>query len=103
MKLLKGKGLAVLVGAGMGAVLMMLATTLTYGFGVGLAGGVLVLLIIAISAVIGWMVGYHNRTFENNRSAYMKGYKAGMEKKTIIIEHPECRWTVRVPDSFKIF
>lgn len=57
MKFLKGKGAAFIVGAAAGASLDALAITMIFGMQTGIAGAVLVLLIVVVSGFLGWLIG----------------------------------------------
>ena len=58
MKNPKEKSTAILAGAAAGAILMALMFMIVFGLHTGIAGAVLVLLIVAVSAISGWLIGW---------------------------------------------
>ena len=96
MKNPKEKSTAILAGAAAGAILMALMVMFVFGLHTGIAGAVLVLLFVAVSAISGWLIGWNQRIQRRNYYSYMKGYREGLEKKTLIIKHPvyECKFTL---------
>ena len=96
MKNPKERSTAILVGVAAGAILMALMFMIVFGFHTGIAGVVLVLLIVAVSAISGWLIGWNQRIKRSNYYSYMKGYREGLKKKTLIIRHPvcECKFTL---------
>lgn len=99
MKNSKGNSAAILVSAAAGAVLMALVIILVFGLHTGIAGAVLVLLIVAVSVLSGWMIGLSQRIQKRNWYSYLKGYQEGMAKKTLVVKHPMYRFTLTVPDE----
>ena len=92
MKNPKERSTAILVGVAAGAILM------AFGLHTGIAGVVLVLLIVAVSAISGWLIGWNQRIQRSNYYSYMKGYREGLKKKTLIIRHPVCECKFTFPD-----
>lgn len=90
---------AILVGVATGAVLMGLIIALVFGLKTGAAGAVLVILIVAVSIFSGWLIGLNQHIQKRNWCSYLKGYREGMAKKTLIINHPMCRQTIVIPDK----
>ena len=99
MKKTSGNSTALLVGAAAGAILMGLMFVMVYGLQTGIAGAVLVILIVLVSALSGWLVGLNQHIQRRNYYSYLKGYREGMAKKTLIIKHPMCRCTFTIPDK----
>lgn len=58
MKNPKERSTAILVGVAAGAILMALMFMIVFGLHTGIAGVVLVLLIVAVSAISGWLIGF---------------------------------------------
>lgn len=98
MKNLKERSTAILVGVAAGAILMALMFMIVFGLHTGIAGVVLVLLIVAVSAISGWLIGWNQRIQRSNYYSYMKGYREGLKKKTLIIRHPVCECKFTFPD-----
>lgn len=61
MKNPKERSTAILVGVAAGAILMALMFMIVFGLHTGIAGVVLVLLIVAVSAISGWLIGWNQR------------------------------------------
>lgn len=99
MKNSKGNSTAILVGAGSGAVLMALAVTMVFGLETGIVGAVLVLLIMAVSVFSGWLIGLSQHIQKRNWYSYLKGYREGAAKKTLIIKYPTYQHTLTLPDK----
>lgn len=99
MKNSNGNSTAILVGAVSGAVLMALAVTMVFGLHTGIAGAVLVILIMAVSIFSGWMIGLSQHIGRRNWCSYLKGYREGQAKKTLIIKHPMYRCTFTMQDE----
>ena len=83
MKNPKERSTAILVGVAAGAILMALMFMIVFGLHTGIAGVVLVLLIVAVSAISGWLIGWNQRI---------------QKKKTLIIRHPVCECKFTFPD-----
>ena len=66
MKNPKERSTAILVGVAAGAILMALMFMIVFGFHTGIAGVVLVLLIVAVSAISGWLIGWNQRIKRSN-------------------------------------
>ena len=98
MKKSNGKSTAILAGAAAGSVLTALMAVAVFGLHTGIAGAVLVLLIAAVSTFSGWMIGWNQHIQKRNYYSYMKGYREGLEKKTLIIRHPSCEYKFILPD-----
>lgn len=98
MKNPKERSTAILVGVAAGAILMALMFMIVFGLHTGIAGVVLVLLIVAVSAISGWLIGWNQRIQRSNYYSYMKGYREGLKKKTLIIRHPVCECKFTFPD-----
>lgn len=94
----KGNGMALMVGAAAGAVLMALAVTLVFGLDTGMAGAVVAVLLITVSVFSGWFAGLQQQVRENNHAAYMQGYHEGLKKKTLVIRQPGRSILVRMLD-----
>lgn len=94
----KRKSTALVVGAAAGAILMALVITMVFGLKTGIAGAVLMILIVAVSAVSGWLIGLNWHIEKRNYYSYLRGYREGLAKKTTIIERPMCRCTFTVSD-----
>lgn len=88
-----------MVGAALGAILMVLAITMVFGLQTGIAGAMLVILIVAVSALSGWMIGLNQRIQRQNYYSYLRGYHEGMAKKTTIIKNPACGCTFMILDK----
>lgn len=91
MRNVRGNSTTIVAGAVAGAVLMALMIEVVVGMETGIAGAVLMVLTIVVAAAVGWIIGRNYRIRRNNYHAYMKGYQAGLEKKTLVIQHPGCR------------
>lgn len=98
MRNVRENSIAIVAGAAAGAVLMALAIEIVVGMETGIAGAVLVVLTIAVAAAVGWIIGRNHRIRRSNYHAYMKGYQAGLEKKTLVIRQPGCRISFRMQD-----
>ena len=66
MKNPKERSTAILVGVAAGAILMALMFMIVFGLHTGIAGVVLVLLIVAVSAISGWLIGWNQRIQRSN-------------------------------------
>lgn len=99
MKNFKGNSTAILAGAGSGAVLMALAVTMVFGLKTGIAGAVLVLLTVAVSVFSGWLIGLNQHIRKRNWYSYLRGYREGAAKKTLIIRYPTHQYTLTLPDK----
>lgn len=87
-----------IVGAVAGAVLMALAVAVVFGLQTGIAGAVLAVLLIAVSVAVGWVIGWNRRIRQMNRYAYMRGFREGLARKTLIIENADCRYSITGQD-----
>ncbi len=94
----KGNGAATVAGVAAVAVLTALAAALIFGMETGTAGAVLVVLVIAVSALSGWLAGRYRHIREWNHYMYMKGYHEGIARNTTVVYHPEGRCTFTVSD-----
>lgn len=94
----KGNSIALLAGVAAGAVLMALAVTIVFGLKTGIAGAVLVILVIAVSGLSGWFAGMQQLR-ENNYAAYVKGYNEGLAEKTLVIRQPGRSVSIRMRDT----
>lgn len=97
MKNSKGKTNMV-VGASAGAILMALVIIRVFGMKTGITGALLMVLIVAVSLLFGWMIGMNQRIQRRNWHSYMRGYREGAAKHTIVIEHPMCRCKIAVDE-----
>lgn len=70
MKNPKERSTAILVGVAAGAILMALMFMIVFGLHTGIAGVVLVLLIVAVSAISGWLIGWNQRIQRSNYYSY---------------------------------
>lgn len=77
------------VAAGMsaGAVLTVLSVILIFGMKTGLGGTVLILITMAVSGGIGFLMGKQYHTQKLNEYAYRKGFQEGSLEKTLIIQY----------------
>ena len=96
MKRMNEKNVFMLKGVLSGAVLMALLVTVVCGLGTGIAGFLLTLLIMAAAGISGWAAGRQSRMRQDAGMAYQRGYRAGLAKKTLVINQPGCRYTVTV-------
>ena len=78
---------------------MALVITMVFGLQTGIAGAILVVLIVTVSAFSGWLVGLHQRIQKRNYYSYMKGYQEGLSKKTLVIRHPDLRFSITLSDN----
>lgn len=102
MKRFRGDSSAIVVGAVAGAVLMALVVTLVFGLNTGVLGAVLAVLLVAVAAMSGWLVGMRYRVKEINYTSWHKGYQEGLAKRTMIFEHPYCRCSVVLSDKCEV-
>lgn len=82
-----------IVGAALGAILMALVIIVVFGLKTGIAGTLLVVLIVAVSILFGWMMGLRQCIQKRDWYSYLRGYREGAAKHTTVIEHPNCRCT----------
>lgn len=97
MKNPKGKTNMV-VGAATGAILMALVIIMVFGMKTGIAGALLMVLIVAVSILFGWMIGMNQHIQRRNCHSYMRGYREGAAKHITVIEHPMCRCMIAVDE-----
>lgn len=99
----KGNSFIIAAAAAAGAVLMALAVAIVFALGTGIAGAVLVALVIIVAAFSGWFAGMLQQIRGNNRAAYMQGYNEGLKKKTLVIRQPGRSISVRMQDTEEHF
>ena len=88
MKKFEGNSNAMIIGAVAGTVLTGITVVIAVSLKTGVAGAVLAVLLIAVAAVSGWLVGMQYRTRESNYIAYQRGYREGKAANTTIIQQP---------------
>lgn len=88
--------MVLVIGGAAGAILMALALTMIFGLRTGIAGAVLVVLLVTVSTFAGWLIGLNQRIQSRNEYSYLKGYREGLAKRTLIIRYPagECTFTI---------
>lgn len=102
MKKFKGNSIGIIAGTVAGAVLTALVIAMVFGLGTGIAGAFLLILIIAVAVLFGWMVALNQRIQRRNHYEYLRGYREGLAKKTLIIQHPMCRCKIIMPEHMNI-
>lgn len=100
MRNFRGNSSAIIVGAATGAILMSLVIMMIFGLKTGIAGAVLVVLIMAVAVAFGWLIGVQYRIRENNYISYQKGYHEGLAKRTVIIEQPQGRCSFMIDERY---
>lgn len=98
MKNSRNNSTVILVSTAVGAVLMALAIAVVFGLETGFAGAVLAAMLIIVAAATGWLIGWNHSIRHHNYYSYMRGYREGLAKKTVVIEQQNCRCTFTMPD-----
>lgn len=88
----------IVFGAVAGAILMALVIIIVFTLKTGIAGALLVLLIVAVAMLFGWTIGMNQRIERRNMYSYLSGYREGLKKHTTVIKHPNCRCTFTVDE-----
>ncbi len=98
----KERNTVLVVGVVAGAVLMALVIMMVFALGTGVAGAVLAVLIVAVSAFTGWIIGLNQRIAKRNYYSYMKGYREGAEEYTLVVKFPNQNFKFRIQDFIKV-